>query len=117
MLILCVLKNLIGNFDLMQVWKKKCFQISTRQIKDFYFFQHWASGSFTEHLRQLKENMQRAFHFLALFRDAKVLLTVSASEIDRVIFLSEALSYAMAGSERYNASQLSNGTIGPRLPG
>ena len=75
-----------------------------------------------EHLRQLKEHMQRAFHLLALYRDAEVLLTVSASEIDRVIFLSEALSYAMAGSERYNASQLSKKTgarvtIRPRLPG
>ena len=182
MLIFCVSKGLIENFDLMQVWKQ-CFQISTGQIKDLDFLQHWEKviaslqsqvtqlkgndnipitlrdqqigeilltffqeykaildmeipNTFAsllgasklaelldpDHLRQLKEHMQRAFHLLALYRDAEVLLTVSASEIDRVIFLSKALSDAMAGSERYNASQLSkkNGarvTIHPRLPG
>lgn len=75
-----------------------------------------------EHLRLLKEHMQRAFHLLALYGDAEVLLTISASEIDRVIFLSEALSYTMAGSERHNAFELSKKTgarvtIRPSLPG
>ena len=182
MLIFCVSKGLIENFDLMQVWKQ-CFQISTGQIKDLDFLQQWEGviaslqSKVTElkgnentpitlrdqqigeilltffqeynaildmeiphtfasllgvsklaelldpdHLRQLKEHMQRAFHLLALYRDAEVLLTVSASEIDRVIFLSETLSYAMAGSERHNASQLSKKTgarvtIRPSLPG
>lgn len=76
----------------------------------------------TEHLRLLKEHMQRAFHLLALYGDVEVLLTISASEIDRVIFLSEELSYAMAGSERHNAYELSKKTgarvtIRPSLPG
>lgn len=76
----------------------------------------------SEHLRLLKEHMQRAFHLLALYGDVEVLLTVSASEIDRVIFLSEALSYTMAGSERHNAFELSKKTgarvtIRPSLPG
>ena len=75
-----------------------------------------------EHLRLLKEHMQRAFHLLALYGDVEVLLTISASEIDRVIFLSEELSYAMAGSERHNAYELSKKTgarvtIRPSLPG
>ncbi|XP_044182237.1 uncharacterized protein LOC114966062 isoform X2 [Acropora millepora] len=182
MLIFCVSKGLIENFDLRQVWKQ-CFQISTGQIKDLDFLQQWegviaslqskvtqlkgnentpitlrdqqigeilltffqeynaildmeiphtfasllcvsklAALLDPDHLRQLKEHMQRAFHLLALYRDAEVLLTVSASEIDRVIFLSETLSYAMAGSERHNASQLSKKTgarvtIRPSLPG
>ena len=182
MLIFCVSKNLIENFDLVQVWKQ-CFQISTGQIKDLDFLQHWkgviaslqskvtqlkgndntlitlrnqqvgeifltffqecnaildmeiphtfalllgvsklAELLHPEHLRLLKEHMQRAFHLLALYRNAKKLLTMSASEIDRVIFLSETLSYTMAGSERYNASQLSKKTgarvtIRPSLPG
>ena len=178
MLIFCVSKGLLENFDLRQVWKQ-CFQISTGQIKDLDFLQHWeeviaglqskvtqlkgndntrdqqigeilltffqeynaildkeiphtfatllgvsklAELLDPDHLRQLQEHMQRAFHFLALYRDAEVLLTVSASEIDRVIFLSETLSYVMAGSERHNASQLSKKTgaritIRPSLPG
>ena len=182
MLIFCVSKGLIENFDLMQVWKQ-CFQISTGQIKDLDFLQQWegviaslqskvtqlkgnentpitlrdqqigeilltffqeynaildmeiphtfasllgvsklAELLDPDHLRQLKEHMQRAFHLLALYRDAEVLLTVSASEIDRLFFLSETLSYAMAGSERHNASQLSKKTgakvtIRPSLPG
>ena len=182
MLIFCVSKNLIENFDLVQVWKQ-CFQISTGQIKDFDFLQNWkgviaslqskvtqlkgndntpttlrdqqigeilltffqeydatldmeiphtfasllgvsklAELLDPEHLRQLKEHMQRAFHLLALYRDAEVLLTISASEIERVLYLSETLSYAIAGSERYNASQLSKATgarvtIRPSLPG
>ncbi|XP_029201631.2 uncharacterized protein LOC114966061 isoform X2 [Acropora millepora] len=182
MLIFCVSKGLIENFDLIQVWKQ-CFQISTGQIKDLDFLQQWkgviaslqskvtqlkgnentrntlrdqqvgeilltffqeynaildmeiphtfasllgvsklAALLDPDHLRQLKEHMQRAFHHLALYRDAEVLLTVSASEIDRVIFLSETLSYAMARSERHNASQLSKKTgarvtIRPSLPG
>ena len=75
-----------------------------------------------EHLRLLKEHMQRAFHLLALYGDVEVLLTLSGSEVERVIFLSEDLSYTIAGSESHNAFELSRKTgarvtIRPRVPG
>lgn len=181
LLIFCVSKGLVQNFDLTHVWNQ-CFLISTGQVNDALVTQQWqavitalqskrtsdgdknvpltlgdqqigeilltffqaynttldteipqAFASLLgvrklaelldpEHLRLLKEHMQRAFHLLALYGDAEVLLTISASEIDRVIFLSEALSYTMAGSERHNAFELSKKTgarvtIRPSLPG
>lgn len=181
LLIFCVSKKLVQNFNMENVWTR-CFLISTGQVTDAALIQEWrqvlASLSTlessenrnnvpvtigdeqigevlltffqaynstlemdipqpfasllgvtklaelldTEHLRLLKEHMQRAFHLLALYGDVEVLLTVSASEIDRVIFLSEALSYTMAGSERHNAFELSKKTgarvtIRPSLPG
>lgn len=182
MLIFCVAKGVIQNFDLEEVWNQ-CYEISTAgKVKDGIFVRQWqevlaalqskklfekektapitlgdqqigeilltlfqdynatldmempetfayllgvrklAELLDPEHLRLLKEHMQRAFHLLALYGDAEVLLTISASEIDRVIFLSEALSYTMAGSERHNAFELSKKTgarvtIRPSLPG
>ena len=181
LLLFCVSKNLVQNFNMESVWSR-CFQISTGQVTDAVLIQEWRDvlanlpsvassrnqGSVlitlgdeqigeilltffqaynstldmeipqpfasllgvsrlaelldAEHLRLLKEHMQRAFHLLALYGDVEVLLTVSASEIDRVIFLSEALSYTMAGSERHNAFELSKKTgarvtIRPSLPG
>lgn len=181
LLLFCVSKNLVQNFNMEIVWSR-CFQISTGQVTDAVLIQEWrdvlanlpsvassenhATVPITlgdeqigeilltffqaynstldmeipqpfasllgvsrlaelldaEHLRLLKEHMQRAFHLLALYGDVEVLLTVSASEIDRVIFLSEALSYTMAGSERHNAFELSKKTgarvtIRPSLPG
>ena len=75
-----------------------------------------------DHLRLLKEHMQRAFHLLALYGDVKVLVSLSASEVHRVVFLSASLSIIMAGSERHNARELSRKsgarvTIRPKLPG
>ena len=181
LLIFCVSRRLVSNFDLEYVWSK-CFQVSSGQVNDAVFEREWqrvlsalqptetsegvknvsitlgdqqvgeilltffqaynttlemeipqtfasllgvrklAELLDSEHLRLLKEHMQRAFHLLALYGDAEVLLTISASEIDRVIFLSEALSYTMAGSERHNAFELSKKTgarvtIRPSLPG
>lgn len=183
LLIFCVSKKLVQNFNMENVWKR-CLLISTGQVTDAVNIQEWqqvlaslptlessenqnsplTSASIgdeqigeilltffqaynsalemdipqpfasllgvtklaelldAEHLRLLKEHMQRAFHLLALYGDVEVLLTVSASEIDRVIFLSEALSYTMAGSERHNAFELSKKTgarvtVRPSLPG
>lgn len=183
LLIFCVSKKLVQNFNMENVWKR-CLLISTGQVTDAVNIQEWqqvlaslptlessenqnsplTSASIgdeqigeilltffqaynsalemdipqpfasllgvtklaelldAEHLRLLKEHMQRAFHLLALYGDVEVLLTVSASEIDRVIFLSGALSYTMAGSERHNAFELSKKTgarvtVRPSLPG
>lgn len=181
LLIFCVSKELVQNFNLAHVWNH-CLLMSTGQVNDATLIQEWqkvitalqstdtsegetkspltlgdqqigeilltffqaynttlemeiphtfasllgvrklAELLDSEHLCLLKEHMQRAFHLLALYGDAEVLLTISASEIDRVIFLSEALSYTMAGSERHNAFELSKKTgarvtIRPSLPG
>lgn len=181
LLIFCVSKNLMQNFNVERVWRR-CLQISIGQVSDAILIQEWrdvlaslpslessekeasvpitlgdeeigeillnffqaynstldteipqpfasllgvaklAELLDTEHLRLLKEHMQRAFHLLALYGDVEVLLTISASEVDRVIFLSEELSYAMTGSERHNAYELSKKTgarvtIRPSLPG
>ena len=63
-----------------------------------------------ERLRMLREHMQRAFPILALHGDVKVLLSLSKSEVHRVIFLTGALSYTMMGSESHNARELSKST-------
>ena len=70
----------------------------------------------------LHEQMQRAYHILALHCDVRVLLEVCASEVQQSCHLSDQLSAWIAGSERYHSKIFSvkSGAkvrIRPRLPG
>lgn len=74
-----------------------------------------------EQLDLSRQHMLRAFHLLALHGDVQVVLALCGSEVDRVIFLSPALSCTMRGLERSNARKLSHKTgaritIRPKLP-
>ena len=72
--------------------------------------------------RLLHEQMQRAYHILALHCDVTVLLEVCASEIQHTCHLTDQLSAWIAGSERYHSKMFSEKSgakvrIRPRLPG
>jgi hypothetical protein len=58
----------------------------------------------------LQEQMQRAYHLLAVHGDLETLLNLCATEIRQAIHLSTGLSAAMKGAERENAQEIQQRT-------
>ena len=74
-----------------------------------------------EHVVLVKEHMQRAYHYLALYSDVDMMLKVSGSENYSVIFLPPLLSSYIKGLEKSKAQAIAKKTgarsviIRPRL--